>query len=83
MTELTEQQIQAMNGPVAGPPRLVNPHTNETYVLISLKEFERLRQDAYDDSPWTGEDRLALAWQAGARAGWDDMDEYDAIPEPT
>jgi hypothetical protein len=35
----------------------------------------------YDDSPWTSEERLALAWAAGQRAGWDDMDEYDDLPD--
>jgi len=31
----------------------------------------------YDDSPWTDEEIELLAWEAGAQAGWEDMDDYD------
>ena len=44
---------------------------------IYVDEYERLKEDDYDDSPWTSEERLALAWAAGKHAGWEDMDEYD------
>ena len=37
-------------------------------------------QLTYDDSPWTAEERDALAWEAGKHAGWDDMGEYDEEP---
>jgi hypothetical protein len=37
--------------------------------------YDRLK--GYDDSPWTDEERDALAWEAGQSAGWDDMDDYD------
>ena len=43
--------------------------------------IEPLKEDEFDDSPWTIEERLALAWKAGNRAGWEDMDEYDDVPE--
>ena len=33
--------------------------------------------EEYDDSPWTAEERDALAWEAGKHAGWEEMDEYD------
>jgi hypothetical protein len=38
-------------------------------------------EDEYDDTPWTKEELHALAWQAGKRVGWEDMDEYDDPPE--
>ena len=38
-------------------------------------------EEGYDDSPWTSEECHALAWEAGKHAGWEDMDEYDDIPE--
>ena len=44
-------------------------------------EYKRLKDDEYDDSPWTREELQALAWEAGKRAGWEGMDEYDEIPE--
>jgi hypothetical protein len=77
MIELTDQQLQAMEKPDATPPRLVNPRTMETFVLLRVDEYERLKEDEYDDSPWTKEELQALAWEAGKQAGWEDMDEYD------
>ncbi len=83
MIELTEQQIQALEHPESTPPRVVNPQTKETFVLLRVEEYERLKEEEYDDSPWTREELQALAWEAGKRAGWEDMDEYDdAAEEP-
>jgi len=42
MIELTEQQIQAMENPEVSPPRVVNPRTKETFVLLRDDEYERL-----------------------------------------
>lgn len=81
MIELTEQQVQTLANPAPTPPRVVNPQTKETFVLLRVDEYERLKEEKYDDSPWTSEERLALAWEAGKHAGWDDMDEYDDLPE--
>jgi PHD/YefM family antitoxin component YafN of YafNO toxin-antitoxin module len=81
MIELTEQLLQALENPADRPLRLVNPRTKETYVLLRADEYERLKEEEYDDSPWTSEERHALAWEAGKHAGWEDMDEYDEIPE--
>ena len=78
MIELTEQQLKALEATGATPPRFVNPHTNETFVLLRADEYERLTDEAYDDSPWTREELEALAWEAGERDGWD---EYDDVPE--
>ena len=80
MIELTEQQIQALENPDATPPRIVNPQTKETFVLLRSDEYQRLKEDEYDDSPWTRDELQALAWEAGRRAGWVDMDEYDDLP---
>ena len=77
MIELTEQQIRALKSSDANSPRVVNPRTGETFVLLRLDEYERLKEDEYDDSPWTREELHALAWEAGKHAGWEDMDEYD------
>ena len=81
MIELTEQQIQALENSDSPSPRLVNPRTRETFVLLRLDEYERLKADEYDDSPWTREELHTLAWEAGKGAGWEDMDEYDDVPE--
>jgi hypothetical protein len=75
--ELTEQQVQALENSDSSPPRLLNPRTNETFVLLSLKEYDRLKEE-YDDSPWTREELEALARE---RVKHEDWDEYDELPE--
>jgi PHD/YefM family antitoxin component YafN of YafNO toxin-antitoxin module len=83
MIELTEQQIQALENSESTSPRLLNPRTNETFVLVRLDEYERLKEGDYDDSPWTREELQALSWDAARQSGWDDMGEYDdATGEP-
>jgi hypothetical protein len=77
MIELTEQQAQALEHPDASPPRVVNPWTKETFVLLRTDEYERLKEEAYDDSPWTREELQALAWERIKREDWD---EYDDLP---
>jgi hypothetical protein len=78
MIELTEQQMHALENPEAIPPRIVNPRTKETFVLLRVDEYERLKQDEYDDSPWTREELQALAWE---RVKHEDWAEYDDLPE--
>lgn len=77
MIELTEQQLQALDHLDANPPRVVNPRTKETFVLLREDEYERLTEE-YDDSPWTREELQALAWE---RVKHEDWDEYDDLPE--
>lgn len=83
MIELTEQQWQALEQADSSPPRLVNPRTQEAYVLLPVGVYERLKveEEEYDDSPWTREELEALAWEAGKHAGREDLDEYDNLPE--
>ena len=78
MIELTEQQVKALEDTAAAPPRVVNPRTKETFVLLRVDEYERLTEDEYDDSPWTREELQALAWE---RIKHEDWDEYDDLPE--
>jgi hypothetical protein len=61
MIELTHEQVEALANPDATPPRVVNPETQETYVLLPLPEYERLlRDEEYDDAPWTEEEMELL-----------------------
>lgn len=78
MIELTELQAEALERPDAGPPRVLNPRTRETFVLLRADEYARLTGDEYDDSPWTREELQALAWE---RVKHEDWDEYDDRPE--
>jgi PHD/YefM family antitoxin component YafN of YafNO toxin-antitoxin module len=70
MIELTETQMRALENAEAGPPRLVDPRTKETFVLIPVDEYERLKEQAYDDSPWTRQELEMLAWQSREHADW-------------
>jgi hypothetical protein len=81
MIELTEQQMKALEQPDAIPPRVVNPRTKDTFVLLRVDEYERLKEAEYDDSPWTNQELHALAWEAGKSLGWEDLDEYDDVAE--
>jgi hypothetical protein len=81
MIDLTDDQIRLLNTPAAAPPRARNPRTQETFVLLPVAEYERLTAPEYDDSPWTREELEALAWETGKGIGWEDMDEYDQLPE--
>jgi hypothetical protein len=77
MIELTEEQMGAMETSDADPPRVVNPRTNETFVLLRVDEYERIKEE-YDDSPWTREELQTLAWE---RVKDEDWDKYDDLPE--
>ncbi len=83
MIELTEQQMQALESPAASPIQIVHPRTNQTFILLPMEAYNQLIEQPkaaveYDDSPWTKEERHALAWESGKAAGWDeDWDEYD------
>jgi hypothetical protein len=80
MIELTEQQMQALENSEARPPRVVNPRTKETFVLLRVEEYERLKEEEYDDSPWTREELEALAWEAAERTGWEEYDDTAEKP---
>ncbi len=69
MIELTEQQVQALELADAIPPRVVNPHTKETFVLLRVDEYERHKEDEYDDSPRKRQELEALALGAGQARG--------------
>jgi hypothetical protein len=75
MIELTEQQRRELE---ANPPRVVDPLTNKTYVLVSEEVYERI-QDLLVPERLTKNEQQGLLRAAGKRAGWDDpeMDVYD------
>jgi hypothetical protein len=78
MIELTEGQLEALEQEDSVPARVVNPRTKETFVLLAVEEYERLKEDEYDDSPWTRQELEALGWDVAERSGWE---EYDGAPE--
>lgn len=65
MIELTEKQALALEHSQAQPPRVLNPRTQRSFVLVSVEEYERLTQDDYDDGPWADQEIAVLAAEAG------------------
>jgi hypothetical protein len=58
MIELTEEQRKAVREDV--PPRLVDPSTNETYVLLRAEVYDRLKRLLDEDLPSMQEVALLL-----------------------
>ena len=54
---------------------------DKTLVPPPADESERPEPGDYDDSPWTKDEMQAIAWEAGKALGWEEMDEYDDLPE--
>jgi hypothetical protein len=80
MIELTEQQRQELSAP---EPTAIDPHTQETYVLIRKKVYERIKSLLYDDSEASDNELRLLLARAAPANGWDepemaDYDNYDA-----
>ena len=61
MIELTQEQIHALAQPEGQPPRMVNPQTQEQYVLVPVEEYSRL---VHDEGEWTEEERDLLRAKA-------------------
>ncbi len=57
MIELTEQQRQELSHP---EPRVLDPVTQQTYVLVPLDVYERLRELLQDDTVYTTAEMLDL-----------------------
>jgi hypothetical protein len=75
MIELTEEQRKELDEPV---PRVTDPKTKKTYVLMSEESYERI-QALLAPERLPQSEQQALLRAAGLRAGWDDpeMDVYD------
>jgi hypothetical protein len=75
MIQLTEEQQQELKGDL---PRVLDPQTKKTYVLVSEEVYERIQSLlAPERLPRT--EQQALLHSTGMRAGWDDpeMEIYD------
>ena len=64
---LTEQQQRALDSTDAQPLHVVDPRTNEAYVLIPLTEYEAVREIVDDDRRQRAIRTVALQ-NAGRRA---------------
>jgi hypothetical protein len=77
---LTDDQLRALPEAGAGPHLVLDPRTNQDFVLIRLAEYERLTANVYDDSPWTRDELAAVAWESAERSEWDD-DDFGPTPD--
>jgi hypothetical protein len=64
---LTEQQQRTLDSTDAEPPQVVDPRTNEAYVLIPLTEYEVVRAIVEDEKRQRAIRLIALR-NAGRRA---------------
>jgi len=64
---LTEQQQRTLDSTDAEPPQVVDPRTNEAYVLIPLTEYEVVRAIVEDEKQQRAI-RLVALRNAGRRA---------------
>ncbi|MDB5312933.1 MAG: hypothetical protein JWO38_7135 [Gemmataceae bacterium] len=74
---LTEELTRAVAEHPNEPVRLIDPVTKRQYVLVSADIYDRLSA-AYDDSPWTDEERDALRAEAVDTLGWEGMEAYQS-----
>jgi hypothetical protein len=65
------------------PLSLVDPETNDEYVLLRAELHDQARELFHEHSTLSPDEKRALMLRAGLRAGWDDpeMDVYND-PDP-
>lgn len=77
--ELTEEQQRAVANPSEVPPRVIDPRTNKTFVLLEAEQYERIKtlmRDGFDIR-----DAYPLMDAVAAKEGWDDpaLDIYEDL----
>jgi hypothetical protein len=77
---LTPELRQAVDAAGEQPVPIIDPETNQRYVLLRAEVYERLQVLFDQGSLSEGEQRFLLQ-EAGKRAGWDDpaMDIYNDL----
>jgi PHD/YefM family antitoxin component YafN of YafNO toxin-antitoxin module len=77
---LTDDQVKSLEALGQNPLRVINPRTSEAFVLVSEKEFERLKNGNYDDNPLSREELEQVAW---AISGEEEWPEYEVDTRET
>ena len=75
MIELTEEQRQAVQEQGGQPVQLVDPETQQTFVLLRRALYDTLTD--YEDGPWTDEEMDVLAGEVDAM-----LDDDMAVKDP-
>lgn len=63
--ELTPQQQQALDTQKDGPPRVIDPRTNTTYILVPEVDYEAIRELIEDERRQQAIHEVALRNAAG------------------
>lgn len=76
MIELTDAQAELLQTDPSAPPRVLNPRTRETFVLLRVEEYEKIAigEEAYD---WTDEDLDAWNADLARRGEWAEHEEQE------
>ena len=76
MPTLTAEQRKLLTQPSDEPLRLMDPDTNQEYVLVEAEVYDQLRSSMNDINP---RDLYPALHKALAAEGWDDakMDDYN------
>ena len=77
---LTPELRQAVDAAGEQPVPIIDPETNQRYVLLRAEVYERLHV-LFDQGPLSQQEQRYLLQEAGKRAGWDDpaMDIYNDL----
>jgi hypothetical protein len=83
---LTEDQSRAIEQADEIPPKITDPRTRRTYVLVTVDVFDRIKA-LVGDTDYALADTYRAQLDSAMKAGWDDpaMDEYadyDAHKKP-
>ena len=80
MIELTHEQQQALANP---NPVMIDPRTQEAYVLVRKDTFDRMKGLLYDDGDLTHDDLRQLLARSAQANGWNEpgMEAYDNYDE--
>jgi hypothetical protein len=83
-TTLSAEIRKAVTEAGEEPLEIIDPETQERYMLLKAEVFERLWH-LLQGGPLSREEQKYLLEQAGRRAGWDDpeMDIYDDLAHST
>ena len=76
--ELTEEQQHLLDSE-NGAPTVIDPRTQDAYVLVRWAVYERVRALLEDD--FSAEDAFQAQIESAAAAGWDDpaLDIYNEL----
>lgn len=82
LAELTPEQAAALRENDQRPTPVIDPATQQRYMLIPQDRYDRLRS-LLEDEPQSRSEQQRLLLDFGRRAGWDDakMDGYDRYDE--